>query len=93
VVPEFPIDTALFGVVGAIIAVAVKIFLGKKTNEPVKTEAPDPPVDKGVHEAASKVVVQNFEDGVDKIEDANTEEVEEDRLKRLSELANLAKRR
>ena len=92
--PEFPIDTALLGVVGAVIAVAIKVLLGKRArpdNAPLVPKPP-PPSTK-VHEAATVIAQEEFDEGVSEISDANSDESEEKRLKRLADLANLAKRR
>ena len=92
--PEFPVNTALLGVAGAIAAVIIKVLLGRKPRPDNAPLVPrPPPSSEKVHEAASKVVVESFEDSNDKIKEANDSESEEDRLKRLSDLANLAKRR
>ena len=92
-VPEFPIDTALFGVVGAVIAVAVKILLGKKKSSKSSPTPKPPPTDTKVHDAAVAIAQEDFEEGVSEISDANSEKPEEERLKRLAELTNQAKRR
>lgn len=91
--PEFPIDTALLGVVGAVIAVAVKILLGKKRGKAPPPASQPPPADTQVHEAAVAVVQENFEDEVEDIVDANAETDEVERLERLAAIANKGKRK
>jgi hypothetical protein len=92
-VPEFPIDTALLGVVGAVIAVAIKVLLGKKRKDNAPLVPKPPPTNTKVHEAATTIVQEEFDEGISEISDANAEESEDKRLKRLADLANLAKRR
>tara|TARA_R110001583_G_scaffold44829_9_gene141862 strand:+ start:1943 stop:2224 length:282 start_codon:yes stop_codon:yes gene_type:complete len=93
-VPEFPADTALIALIGAVAAIAAKILLGKKraANAPL---VPKPPrtADTKVHTAATAIVQERFEEKTSTIEEANDDEDTEKRLKTLSDLANVAKRR
>ena len=93
-VPEFPIDTALLGVAGAVIAVVIKVLLGRKPRPDNAPLVPTPPPTntKG-HEVATAAAQEKFESEIKDIVDANSDESEEKRLKRLADLANLAKRR
>ena len=91
--PEFPIDTALLGVAGAIVAVIIKVLLGKKRKDNAPLVPKPPPTSTKVHEAATAIVQEEFDEGISEISDANAEESEDKRLKRLADLANLAKRR
>ena len=92
-VPEFPIDTALLGVAGAVIAVVIKVLLGKKQKDNTPPAPKPPPTNTEVHGAAVAIAQEKFESEIKDIVDANSDESEEKRLKRLAELANLAKRR
>ena len=92
--PEFPVDTALLGVVGAIIAVVIKVLLGRKPRPDNAPLVPKPPpTSTKVHEAATAIVQEEFDEGISEISDANAEESEDKRLKRLADRANWAKRR
>ena len=92
--PEFPYDTALFGIIGAVAAIAAKILLGKKraANAPLVPKPP-PAADTKVHTAATAIVQERFEEKTSTIEEANDDEDAEKRLKTLSDLTNVAKRR
>ena len=91
--PEFPYDTAIFGIIGAIIAVAAKIFLGKKKRSSTPATPKPPPVDTTGHAAATQVVTENFDEETLAISEANDETDTADRLDRLAGLANKGKRR
>jgi hypothetical protein len=92
-VPDFPLDTALLGVVGAVVAVALKIFLGKKRKDNAPLVPKPPPTDTKVHAAATKVVTDNFREETQAIADANADTDEVERLDRLAGLANKGRRK
>jgi hypothetical protein len=88
---DLPFDSILIGIIGAISAIALKLFFNKKQQASRSTPPPPRPVDKTVHTAATRVVEQRFDEAQITIDDANDDD--EDRLQKLSDLTNLAKRR